>query len=247
MLDMGAPPGESDPRLRAAFGDAQPEHFAWQTSTPYVAERERELCQAAFLPLGSRVLDLGCGEGATLYHLGGPEGAVGVDLFEGKVAFARRRLPRCRFVAASALELPFEPGSFDHVLVRDVIHHVAEPRLLIDECHRVLTAGGRIDVLEPCRYNPLNFAHAVAMPLERGELRSTEPYLTGLLERRFRVVSSARYQAMPLHRILFHPTLGFPRLASLSPVRAAVEGLEHLAERVLPRAMWAYLHLRAVA
>ncbi len=85
--------------LADAFGAAAPEHFDWQTRGAFVSEREAELVRQAFLPLGKRVLDLGCGEGATLYHLGAPEGAVGVDLFADKLAFARRRLPACRFVA----------------------------------------------------------------------------------------------------------------------------------------------------
>ncbi|HYP89880.1 MAG TPA: hypothetical protein VEQ59_17045, partial [Polyangiaceae bacterium] len=59
-----------DEALEAAFGDAAPDHFAWQTRAPGVAENERALCEQAFLPLQGRVLDLGCGEGATLFHLG---------------------------------------------------------------------------------------------------------------------------------------------------------------------------------
>ena len=39
-----------------AHGKAAPEHFAWQTRAVYVADRERELCQRAFLPLQGRLL-----------------------------------------------------------------------------------------------------------------------------------------------------------------------------------------------
>lgn len=81
-----------------------------------MAERERELCAAAFLPLGARLLHLGCGEGATLFHLGEPDGAVGVDLFEAKIALARKALPRCTFVAAPP-SFPFEAGSFSFTCV----------------------------------------------------------------------------------------------------------------------------------
>src|SRR3954469_3007698 len=113
---------DADQALEAAFGKAAPDHFDWQTRAPVVADEERALVEAAFLPLGKRVLDLGCGEGATLYHLGGPAGAVGVDLFPKKIAFAQQQLPDCRFIAASVYELPFDAASFDHLLVRDVIH-----------------------------------------------------------------------------------------------------------------------------
>ena len=230
--------------LEAAFGQAAPEHLDWQTANPYVAERERALVRAAFLPLGARVLDLGCGEGATFIHLDAREG-TGVDLFEPKLAVARQRLPGCRFVAGSAESLPFADRSFDHVLIRDVIHHLEEPWRAVDEIARVLVPGGRVDVLEPCRYNPLIALHALTQPAERGELRSTGPFLERLLARRFRIVSVSRHQAFPIHRLVFHPRLGRPSAASSPVVRAAVGAFERLAERVVPAFARAYLHLRA--
>ncbi|MFT3765858.1 MAG: class I SAM-dependent methyltransferase [Minicystis sp.] len=233
--------------LEAAFGQAAPEHLDWQTASPYVGARERALVRAAFLPLGARVLDLGCGEGATLIHLGAPAGAsfTGVDLFEPKLALARARLPGCTFVAASAEALPFAAASFDHVLVRDVVHHLEEPEKMIDEIARVLAPGGRVDVLEPCRYNPLIALHAITQPAERGELRSTRAFLTRLCARRFRVTAVTEHQAFPIHRLVFHPRLGSPRAATMPAARAITAAFERIAERVVPRFAWAYLHVRA--
>jgi SAM-dependent methyltransferase len=228
-----------------AFDAPAPEHFAWQTAAPFVAERERELVEAAFSPLGRRVLDLGCGEGATLHHLGAPEGAVGLDWREEKLVFARSALPRCELVAGSVEALPFEDGRFDHVLVRDLVHHMPEAYRMIDEIHRVLAPGGRVDVLEPCRYNPLVLLHAVARPTHRGELRSTEHFLSQLLERRLRVTARSHHQPLPIHRLVFHPDMGRPALGGLPAFRFAVDGLERLAGSVLPRFAWAYVHVRA--
>lgn len=233
--------------LEAAFGRSAPEHFRWQTSAKGVAECERELVQAAFAPLGQRVLDLGCGEGATLYHLGAPAGAVGVDLFPDKIAFAQQQLPACRFLTASVYELPFGAGEFDHVLVRDVIHHLEDPARMMAECQRVLSPGGRIDVLEPCRYNPLIAAHALLNEAERGELRSTEPFLRSLVEVRFERVEVTRHQPLPLHRLVYHPGMGRPKLAESEPFRRALSGFEALVGKVMPRFAWAYLHVRGYA
>ncbi|MGA3120506.1 MAG: class I SAM-dependent methyltransferase [Polyangiaceae bacterium] len=240
-------PIRTEAHLERSFGRAATKHYAWQTEHPYVARRERELVHSAFMPLGSRVLDVGCGEGATLRHLGEPEGATGIDLFEEKIAFAQITLPRCRFVVGSVYELPFEDRAFDHIVVRDLVHHLDEPERFVAECARVLVPGGRIDVLEPSRGNPLVVAHALALPVERGELRSTMHFLTRLLVPRFRVVSQSRYQAMPIHRIVFHPDFGRPRLAEHGGVRALVAACERLATRWLPRVLWAYLHVRAVS
>ena len=230
--------------LAEAFGEAAPDHYKWQTEHPGVAERERQLIHQAFLPLGTRVLDLGCGEGATLFHLGAPTGACGVDLFQAKVDFAQKALPSCRFVRASVYELPFDDQSFDHILVRDLIHHLEEPARFVQECARVLTAGGRIDVLEPSRNNPLILAHALTHRVERGELRSTAGFLKSTLASHFAVDRLQRFQAFPLHRLVYHPKLGQPRLAHLGPVRRLVEALESSLDRVLPASTRAYLHLR---
>jgi len=234
----------ADRPLHAFFGSAAPEHFDWQTCAPGVAERERALIRAAFLPLGARVLDLGCAEGGTLKHLEDPAGAVGIDIFVEKLSFAREHIRGARFVAASGEALPFAAGSFDHVLIRDVIHHVADARPLIAECRRVLVPGGTVDLLEPCRYNPLVFAHALLRPVERGELRSTPRYLEELLAPRFEIVVLNRYQPLPLHRLVYHPEMGVPRLAENRWVRRALDGAEWALGRLMPRAAWAYIHVR---
>jgi len=231
--------------LDEAFGTADPEHFAWQTSCPYVAEQERALVRAAFGPLGSRVVDLGCGEGATLHHLEA-QGAVGVDLFSTKTAFAAEMVPACTFVAASVEALPFDDGRFDHVLVRDLVHHLDDPSLMVEEAWRVLEPGGRIDVLEPCRYNPLVAAHALLIKAERGELRSTVGFLERLLARRFSVLLPQRMQALPLHRLVFHHSFGSTRLARRRIARRAVAACERVATALMPKSGWSYLHLRAI-
>jgi SAM-dependent methyltransferase len=231
--------------LPAAFGRAEPEHFDWQTRHRCVGQHERELVRGAFQPLGERIIDLGCGEGATLLHLGAPSGAIGVDLFEEKVAFARSRLPGCRFLAASVDALPFEDAHFDHVIVRDLIHHLDEPEAMIDEAWRVLEPGGRIDVLEPCRYNPLVALHALSTPVERGELRSTTGFLSNLLGRRFELTKPRHYQPLPLHRLVYHPNFGLPSLAQWPLVRNLVDAGERLAGRCMPMWAWSYIHVRA--
>jgi ubiquinone/menaquinone biosynthesis C-methylase UbiE len=168
-----------------------------------------------------------------------------VDLFEDKVRFATERLPQCIFRQASVYELPFDDGSFDQLLVRDLIHHLDEPARFIAECARVCSAGGRVDILEPCRNNPLIVAHAILNPVERGELRSTIPFVNTILQGHFRPVGEQYLQALPLHRLVFHPTLGRPRLASSQWVRTAVDAVEAVAERLMPKKTWAYLHVRA--
>lgn len=227
---------------REAFGEADADHFAWVTRHAFVAERERALTESAFLPLGERILDVGCGEGATLHHLGGPPGAIGIDASEDKIAFCREHVAGPEFMVADAEALPFEDGRFDQVIVRDVFHHLVEPSRLVDEIARVLGPGGRLDVLEPCAFNPLVALHAIVTPAERGELESTPSRLAAMLSTRFSDVSVTRHQALPVHRVVFHPKLGRP---GWDAARGAVAAVERLAQAVMPELMWSYIHLRA--
>lgn len=236
----------SDAHLRAAFGRGDEENLRWQLEHPVVGARERELVGAAFSPVGERLLDLGAGDGATLVHLGDPAGAVGLELFPEKLRLARERLHRTTLLAGSAYALPFAGGSFDHVIVRDVVHHLDHPEVMLREVHRVLKSGGRFDLLEPCRWNPLIVVHALSQKVERGELKSTAPWLRGLIEAAgIEIDHEQHYQPMPLHRLVFHRKFGLPKLGAQPLVRAAVEAAERIAGRVVPQFAWAYIHLRA--
>lgn len=231
--------------MSRTFAPGGAEHHEWQVRGPYVGAREKDLVELAFLPLGSRVLDVGCGRGATLEHLGRPAGAVGIDVDPERIALARENLPGMELTVGSAEALPFEGGRFDHVIIRDVLHHLDDPARALEECRRVLEPGGRLDVLEPCRNNPLVLAHALTAPGERGELRSTPGRLLELIGASFEVEALHRHQALPLHRLVFHPSLGWPE-APLSMVpRRLVATIERLAERVMPEALFAYIHVRA--
>jgi SAM-dependent methyltransferase len=210
-----------------------------------VAQRERELL-TAFLPLGQRILDLGCAEGATLRHLKFEGEATGIDIFPEKLSFARTQLPTVRFVGASVDALPFADATFDHVLIRDVLHHLAMPQAAIQECRRVLAPGGKLDILEPCRNNPLIALHALMNIAERGELRSTPRFLERLLGEGFTVEGVQMLQPMPLHRLVFHPSLGRPSWAENTLIRKAVNGAEGLAGLLMPKATWAYIHVRGL-
>jgi SAM-dependent methyltransferase len=92
-----------------------------------LAPFEAKLTSEAFPGEGRRVLDIGCGAGATTLAmarlLGSSGGCLGVDISAPLVAAARARataegLSSAQFVQADAQTYAFEPAAFDAVISR---------------------------------------------------------------------------------------------------------------------------------
>ncbi|MDA8016292.1 MAG: class I SAM-dependent methyltransferase [Thermoanaerobaculia bacterium] len=97
--------------------------------------RERRLCRhlAEMMPRGARVLDVGCGDGSlarSLAVLRPDLSVLGIDT----IVRSTRHLSMARFDGRS---IPFGDHSFDALLMVDVLHHAAEPKVLLKEARRV--------------------------------------------------------------------------------------------------------------
>ena len=107
---------------------------------------------AELVPMGSRVLDLGCGDGAMLEHLQKHRGCsgYGVELDDANVlACARRGVEVLQLNLDQGLKL-FGDQSFDVVLQIDTLQHLRNAETMLLETARV----GRIGIVAfP------NFAH----------------------------------------------------------------------------------------
>ena len=110
-----------------------------------------ELAKLAGIRAGMSVLDVGSGVGGPARFLAATCGCrvTGVDLCEPFVEAARYLTGRTgqggqvSFETASALELPFESGRFDVVLLQHVAMNIADRSRLYREIRRVLKPGGR--------------------------------------------------------------------------------------------------------
>jgi SAM-dependent methyltransferase len=78
-------------------------------------------------------LDAGCGEMITTRKI---PGAIGMDIDQGDVR-------------GSVYKMPFKDESFGTVVFSEVIEHLAEPELALDEIRRVLKDGGKVIVVFP--------------------------------------------------------------------------------------------------
>lgn len=98
------------------------------------------------LQSGERILDVGCGTGATLRFLTDTYQveAYGADISPAAVNRAGEGFPEGRVVAADACALPFEDGSFDAVFLECVLTLIEKPHQALAEAARVLRPGGRL-------------------------------------------------------------------------------------------------------
>ena len=117
------------------------------------------------LKQGERVLDLGSGAGTDsliAVQMVGQEGSVtGIDmtaemLEKARAAAVELGADNVDFVEGEVERLPFGDGSFDVVISNGVIDLVPDKDAVFSEIHRVLKAGGRIQIADVTIQQPVS-------------------------------------------------------------------------------------------
>jgi SAM-dependent methyltransferase len=124
------------------------------------------------LSAADRVLELGCGDGATSL-------VVGVDVSDGMVQQARAKsaqFANLQFICGSAQQLPCKADTFTKLLSVESFYYFEDQNAVLRELLRVLAPGGQIFVLI-CLYSDhpdsLGMLNEVKMPLH---VRSAAEY-----------------------------------------------------------------------
>jgi 2-polyprenyl-3-methyl-5-hydroxy-6-metoxy-1,4-benzoquinol methylase len=100
-----------------------------------------------------RLLDVGCGPGTMIGHLGGRHDAVGTDLSTRQIDYARKTYGSAdaRFYAATPADVPDDEGDFDAVTLIELIEHL-DPLAVdatLNEALGRLRPGGRLVITTP--------------------------------------------------------------------------------------------------
>lgn len=98
------------------------------------------------LPSGSKILDIGCGNGKYLSIRAKDCEIHACDPCAALVTIAQRKHPSASIVEANGLCLPYDTNSFDAVMSIAVLHHVSTFERRCDflrEMIRVLKPGGK--------------------------------------------------------------------------------------------------------
>ncbi len=93
-----------------------------------------------YAPPGARILDVGCGTGATTLGLRRSGPVFGVDVGRQALQIAHAR--GLSVVQGSAARLPARPGAFDLVLALDVLEHLDDDVAAAREMRAALRPGG---------------------------------------------------------------------------------------------------------
>ena len=113
--------------------------------------RERTKLAHGWIPDGcQRLLDGGCAFGyATCHFQDKAREVYGVDPNEDFIGIAKKRHPGIHFFQAGLERVPFEPEFFDVVVLNDVLEHVADEQMALNEMCRVLRPGGSFIITTP--------------------------------------------------------------------------------------------------
>ena len=158
-------------RVYAARSQSVPaERYSRMNPGQLYALHEREAAMAAMLRVagmrslaGQRILDLGCGRGATLRQYieyeADPARLCGIDLLPVLAQQAHWSGPGLQVVSGSASQLPFADASFELVsqfLLFTSVLSAAVKQQIAGEIDRVLVPGGRLLWYDFAFNNPRN-------------------------------------------------------------------------------------------
>ena len=192
---------------------------------------------------GAELLDVGCASGYYSVAYASRGGRVtGLDIADSSLALAARRAElagvaeRCSWTTGDIRELPFDDASFDALLMTEVLEHVREARIAVEEAVRVLRPGGTLVVSTPGALDDRPWRERLR------KRRAPTPEAAGVELERTGVSDSAAGRGIE-HEAYFHNAFTLPQLAGLLP-----EGAEPVQLRSVwfdpPRVLWIPLVLR---
>jgi 2-polyprenyl-3-methyl-5-hydroxy-6-metoxy-1,4-benzoquinol methylase len=150
-----------------------------------------------------KVLDLGCGTGQNLLLISDKiEKGIGIDLSEERLSIARKlaqknSLKNILFENKSVLSNNLQKDSFDWIICTEVIEHIKEDDLLLDNIRDWLKLGGKAVVSTPSKkmFTKINekLRNYVGEPEHVKEGYTIEELKKKLEKRGFQIIEAGYY------------------------------------------------------
>lgn len=144
----------------------------------YFSNARRDYVTELPLNSGATILEVGCGDGATgTLALQEKKCSVycGVELSPSAAERARGRITQVVVGDVEKIELPWPPGTFDVLILSEVLEHFVDPWAVLEKLRPLMKSGGRVLASSP------NVAHfKILLMLFRGNWVLTD---SGLMDR----------------------------------------------------------------
>jgi tocopherol O-methyltransferase len=160
----------------------------------------KHLAEIASIKPGSRVLDVGCGFGASSIYLAKQYGAktTGITISPVQVSMANKAAKKaeaeCEFLLMDADNLQLNE-SFDVIWSIESISHYKNPKDFLEKATTILKPGGTLAVIDWFKKGNLSDKDLkkYITPIEKGmmvELHTTDDYITTLKSKGLTILSS---------------------------------------------------------
>ncbi|MEE3046822.1 MAG: class I SAM-dependent methyltransferase [Pseudomonadota bacterium] len=135
-----------------------------------------------FEPIGSTVLDFGCGSGLIAHYLASNGYALtGIDVSTEMISQAQTKCKGTEtefFVYEGSGKFPFDRALFDAVVSSSVLEYIPNPKNVLTECRRVLKKNGTLLVTVPDMRNEFRQREVIrkiviSLPIMRRFLKKT--------------------------------------------------------------------------
>ncbi|WP_424102262.1 methyltransferase domain-containing protein [Moorena producens] len=136
-----------------------------------------------------KILDVGCGLGATTNHLLNyypASNVVGINISQKQVEKCRLNAPGCTFIVMNAVKMEFEDNSFDNIICVEAAFHFDTRNEFLQEAWRVLKPGGHL-VLADIIFESTQWVGEWLVPL-KNNVRNMEEYKDTYLQAGFKQV-----------------------------------------------------------
>lgn len=124
-----------------------------KTEEALFREHEERYVFAGQYVAGKDVLDVACGTGIGTQYLrkAGAKNCIGLDIDGEAIDYARAAYQECLFLQSDAVCLNLPDECVDVVVSFETIEHLADQAGFLEECRRVLRAGGLLICSTPNR------------------------------------------------------------------------------------------------
>ena len=122
----------------------------WEADT----EQQEQACfnlmekLLAFIPeKQGKILDVGCGLGATTNYLSkyySPQNVIGINISPQQLEQAQINASACKFINMDAVKMDFEDNSFENIICVEAAFYFDTREQFLGEAKRILKPGGKL-------------------------------------------------------------------------------------------------------